>query len=487
MVDYNLTRYPVKSTYLSRGLTESDINSDLVMTIMRRFYQMTDQERIDLGLTDEMMTTTNLYRLIEDGRIQTQYMKKIEGLPAYDIRMDIDGDGLFHTLPHPISSDAHWIPEKPIDRYNANTYEKAVKAQQNKLRANDLSKDPNPSDLKKAWWYIKGIALTEGAEALREIGEDLDNFFGVDLQDAQNFITQDVQENQQAIVLLEAAMANKGDLRNFEVLKGDLIMSKDGRVVKSDNAFFDLISSNEGFEGSFYDAAKGYLSGGKKGQFGKGSHRDYMQQAAKLVQEGKFATQQEAFDSLVNPTYMANSKQYGMYDPTIGHGFSIHNKEAMNALVAKGYTIEGLLNGSEFLKMEDSIDVFLETILPEKQQFVQNLYGNIDFKDAKNSYLHLALTDMAYVAGNQWIGYKKNGEPTEFMKHLNNLIATGDKKYLGVWGEENPDTMLGQMTMDANAQKTKGQGGNYTRLEQNAFYIQSWFDGAKIWKQETTD
>jgi hypothetical protein len=482
MVDLNLSQYPVKATYLSRGLTESDINSDLVMTIMRRFYQMTDQERIDLGLTDEMMTTTNLYRLVEDGRIQTQYMKKIEGLPAYDIRMDIDGDGLFHTLPHPISSDAHWIPEKPIDRYNPNTYKKAVKAQQNKLRANDLSKDPNPSDLKKAWWYIKGIALTEGAEALREIGEDLDNFFGVDLQDAQNFITQDVQENQQAIVLLEAAMANKGDLRNFEVLKGDLIMSKDGRVVKSDNAFFDLISSNEGFEGSFYDAAKGYLSGGKKGQFGKGSHRDYMQQAAKLVQEGRFATQQEAFDSLVNPTYMANAKQYGMNDPTIGHGFSINNKEAMNALVGKGYTIEGLLNGSEFLKMEDSIDVFLETILPEKQQFVQNLYGNINFKDAKNSYLHLALTDMAYVAGNGWIGNK-----TQFYQHLNNLISTGDKKFLGVWGEENKDTILGQMTMDANAQARKGQGGNSHRLEQNAFYIQSWFNGSKIWKQETTE
>ena len=99
--------------------------------------------------------------------------------------------------------------------------------------------------------------------------EDLDSFFGVNLQDAQKFTTQDVQENQQAIVLLEAAMANKGDLRNFEVLKGDLIMSKDGRIVKSDNAFFDLISSNEGFEGSFYDAAKGYLSGGWKGQFGK--------------------------------------------------------------------------------------------------------------------------------------------------------------------------------------------------------------------------
>ena len=482
MVDLNLSQYPVKATYLSRGLTESDINSDLVMTIMRRFYQMTDEERTDLGLTDEMMTTTNLYRLIEDGRIQTQYMKKIEGLPAYDIRMDIDGDGLFHTLPHPISSDAHWIPEKPIDRYNANTYEKAIKAQQKKIRAWHLSKNPNPTDVNKAVWFIMENVLTRGTEVLREIGEDLDSFFGVNLQDAQKFTTQDVQENQQAIVLLEAAMANKGDLRNFEVLKGDLIMSNDGRVVKSDNAFFDLISSNEGFEGSFYDAAKGYLSGGMKGQFGKGSHRDMMQLAYKLVEEGKFATQQEAFDSLVNPTYMANAKQYGMNDPTIGHGFSINNKEAMNALVGKGYTIEGLLNGSEFLKMQDSIDVFLETILPEKQQFVQNLYGNIDFKDAKNSYLHLALTDLAYVAGNGWIGNE-----TQFYQHLNNLVKTGDTQYLGVWGTEDANTILGQMTMDANAQQRKGQGGNFHRLEQNAFYIQSWFDGSKIWKQETTE
>ena len=178
-----------------------------------------------------------------------------------------------------------------------------------------------------------------------------------------------------------------------------------------------------------------------------------------------------------------------MYDPTIGHGFSIMNENAMNAILSiqndngsTRYTMEGLLNGSEFLKMEDSIDVFLDVILPEKHQFVQNLYENIDFQDSKNSYLKLALTDMAYVAGNKWIGNK-----TQFYQHLNNLVATGDKKFLGVWGEENPDTVLGQMTMDANAQARKGQGGNYTRLEQDAFYIQSWFDGAKIWKQETAD
>ena len=501
MADYNLTLNPVLETYQNEQMNASDIQSDLIQTVFRRYYSMTDQQRIDLGLNDEMMTTSNLYRLINDKRIETPFIKQIEGLPAYDIRIDIDGDGLFSTLPNVFNSEMYWVPQKPINRYNANTYEKAVKEKKNRLWAQELSKNPNPSDFTQAIWNLKGNLKTRFHETLKEFKKDTEEKVGFDIFDTlfgglmhefgmnKDTIHQEVQENQQEIILLESAMAERGDIREVNVLKGDLIMTPDGKVVRSDNAYFDLISRNEGFEGSFYDAQKTYMN--------PKDHAKLMSKAYNLVEEGKinsqtgekFANRQEALQSLLRSDLMENYKKYGMYDPTIGHGFSIMNENAMNAILSiqndngsTRYTMEGLLNGSEFLKMEDSIDVFLDVILPEKHQFVQNLYENIDFQDSKNSYLKLALTDMAYVAGNKWIGNK-----TQFYQHLNNLVATGDKKFLGVWGEENPDTVLGQMTMDANAQARKGQGGNYTRLEQDAFYIQSWFDGAKIWKQETAD
>jgi hypothetical protein len=412
--------------------------------------------------------------------------------------MDIDGDGLFFTMPNPASSDAYWIPEKPINRYNANTYDKAVKEIKRKLMAENLANDPNPSEWKQAIWNIKGILATSGNEILKNIrakktekwGWDPWNVFMGGLMETignnKDMIVQEVQKNQQEIVLLESIMADKGDVRNYNILKGNLVMSKDGRVIKSDNAFFDLIANNEGFEGNIYDAQKLYMQPKK--------HARLMGQAYTLWKEqpDKYSTQWDAFKSLTNKTLMANMDKYGMYDPTIGHGFSINNKDAMNAILSiqnddgsSKYTMKGLLNGDEFLKMEDSIKVFLDTVLPEKQNFVKSLYPDIDFTDAKNSYLFLPLVDMAYVAGNAWIGHKRNGEPTEFYKHLNNLMATKDfGKYLGVWGTEDTDTILGQMTLDANARKKDGLTGLYHRLEQNAFYFKKWSEGSKIWVQE---
>ena len=70
MTNLTMTRYPVKETYKGKGLTESEIDSDLVMTIMRRFYQMTESERDTYGLTEDMITSNNLYRMIQEGRIR---------------------------------------------------------------------------------------------------------------------------------------------------------------------------------------------------------------------------------------------------------------------------------------------------------------------------------------------------------------------------------------------------------------------------------
>jgi len=461
MTNLTMTRYPVFETYRSKGLTDSDISSDLVMTVMRRFYQMTDAERETYGITEDMITSNNLYRMINEGRIKTEYWKTINGLPSYKIHMDLDGDELFSVLPNMASSEIGWIPEKPVSRYNSVTYEQAKKEQKKKLRAWHLSKNPNPTDLNKAVWGIMEEILTGGKEVLNEIGKDFDEFFGTNLQNDQEFLSQDVQENQQAIILLQSAMANRTDIDDVNILKGQIVMGKDGKVVRSENAFFDLIMKNEGYDNKVYDAQKHWMNPMK--------HAKLMSQAYDLVQQGKFTDQNEAFNSLLPHSY---NKKYGMFDATVGHGFSMNNENVVKALEAKGYTYDGLMSGNETIKMEDSIDIFLDTLLPEFQGQVRNTYSNINFDDHMNSYLYLALTDMAYNAGGGFIGDK-----TQFYKHLNNYVSTNDRTHIGEWGVADPNTVLGQMTIDSNAYKEKGLSGISTRLEHNAHLIDQWSKG----------
>lgn len=37
-------------------------------------------------------------------------------------------------------------------------------------------------------------------------------------------------------------MAQRGDVEEYNVLKGNIVMGKDGKVIRSENAFFDLIA-----------------------------------------------------------------------------------------------------------------------------------------------------------------------------------------------------------------------------------------------------
>ena len=259
-------------------------------------------------------------------------------------------------------------------------------------------------------------------------------------------------------------MANRTDIDDINILKGNIVMNKDGRVVRSENAFFDLIIKNEGYDNKVYDAQKHWMNPQK--------HAKLMGEAYNLHQQGKFATQQEAFKSLLPHSY---NEKYQMFDATVGHGFSMNNQNVVKALEAKGYTYDGLMSGKETIKMNDSIDIFLDTLLPEFQTQVRNTYGNIDFDNYKNSYLYLALTDMAYNAGSGFIGDK-----TQFYKHLNNYVATQDKAHLGEWGVADPNTVLGQMTIDSNAYKAKGLSGISTRLEHNAHLITQWSNGASV-------
>ena len=89
---------------------------------------------------------------------------------------------------------------------------------------------------------------------------------------------------------------------------------------------------------------------------------------------------------------------------------------------------------------------------------------------------------MAYNAGHGFIGNK-----TQFYKHLNNYIATNDKTHIGEWGIADPNTVLGQMTIDAEAYKAKGLSGIAGRLEHNGHLISQWTEGASVGTDVSSD
>ena len=472
----NLTQYPLMETYANTNLSKSDIQSDLVMTIYRRYYMMDDNQRAELGLTDKMMTNTNLYRMINEGRIQTTFWKKINGLPSYTISMDLDGDGLFSSIPNMSNVNMGYIPEKPAHSYNKQTYDRAKKELMGRKWKEHLMDDPNPSEVKQAWWWLRDQIEFLGIEAVREIDADMNEGFRkkhpiwskliantlgkstlsspfhlLFAGDEGKMLSKEVQKNQQELLLLQSAMAQRGDVEEYNVLKGNIVMGKDGKVIRSENAFFDLIAKNEGFEGTIYDAK--------------------------------------------NPNWKPSDGFDTASDPTIGHGFSLKNSDNIQYLINAGYNWDDIKSGKGFLKMEDSIDIFLDNVLPKYQKEVQELYPNIDFTNVQNSFLYLALTDMNYHAGSRLskrnVSYEEDGRTkqktvmrsgfigtsTQFYKHLNNYVKTNDTSYIGKWEEANPETVLGQMRIDANVYKNKGLTGIYHRLENNAKYITNYMNG----------
>ncbi len=90
----------------------------------------------------------------------------------------------------------------------------------------------------------------------------------------------------------------------------------------------------------------------------------------------------------------------------------------------------------------------------------------------------MALTDMMYQTGDGKRSFA--GPNSKFYKYLNLYRETKDTKYLGEWGVANPETVLGQMFIDAEAYKQRGAGGIYSRLEKNAQFIKLWADGRDI-------
>ena len=425
-----ITRYPVYTTYGKMGLSQDDIDTDTVYTIQKRLSSMSDAEKLALNITDEKLSSVNLFQMLENGHIKLDYNKRSKpGQPSYNISMDLERDGIFSSIPNPLNPDASFIPERPLQRYsqlslgaaNEQEVERGTRFGSNFLMKTGLSKQNSD--------FIANIAARSyvfGETGLKEIGEWIFGEQKFTISDRQRILQQRIEQQ----IALENAMEDKQRNIAGQYLKGNLVMNDNGDVIRSENPLFDVIAKNEGFEAKVYLDTSG-------------------------VQ-------------------------------TIGHGLALDVKtddgivphtELINALTAKGYNIEKIRSGEESISMKDSVDLVLDVGVKAANDRVIKHYGK-ELMGRGNGFLRMALTDMMYQTGDGKRSFA--GPNSKFYKYLNLYRKTKDTKYLGEWGVANPETVLGQMFIDAEAYKQRGAGGIYSRLEKNAQFIKLWADGRDI-------
>ena len=440
-----ISRYPVYSTYGKMGLSKDDIDTDTIYTIQKRLSNMSSAEKLALNITDEKLSNVNLSQMLENGHIRLTYNNKSQpGKPSYNIDMDLERDGIFSSIPNPLNPDASFVPEKMPIRYNqlssaaSNQQEiqrgtewgsNFIQKYQKKAIINDGTNTLFPQLSKQSTDMIANIAsfaYVYGETGLKEIGEWIFGEKKFTISDRQRILQQRIEQQ----IALENAMEDKQRNIAGQYLKGNLVMNDNGDVIRSENPLFDVIAKNEGFEAKVYLDTSG-------------------------VQ-------------------------------TIGHGLALDVKtddgivphtELINALTAKGYNIEKIRSGEESINMKDSVDLVLDIGVKAANDRVLKHYGK-ELMGKGNGFLRMALTDMMYQTGDGKRSFA--GPKSKFHKYLNLYRETKDAKYLGEWGVANPETVLGQMFIDAEAYKKRNQGGIYNRLERNAQFIMMWAEGRDI-------
>ena len=452
----SLFKNNIWSTY-GETMSSDDIAASIVSEIQKRYYHLSPNEKSIYGISDELMSHSRLYKLIDEGQIRALYDPNSEpGVPGYRLEMDIDGDGTFFEIPDVLTSGAGvFMPSRSVDRYKAQNIEDMKNELINKrsqvfdTQIRQSGRTPNALD---RWWSrTLAKASVHIEEAGRNFSQGLEDIFGIEVWD-QNFIDKQVQQNQLELTLLEKAIKERG-VTDTTMFKGDLMVVGEGderRVMKSENIFYDYISRHEGVELGAYGDTKGI--------------------------------------------------------PTIGIGFRLDGEH--DDLFKKYlYNPDKLRNGTEKLTLDDTISMFIDDFLPEymglgKRKGPFNLYGDVvDFRKQENSYLLLALTDFNHWAGSELskrtVSYEEDGRTkqktkmrsgfigssTEFYKALR-AYAKGDESRLGTWGVPDLNTVMGQMTNDYNAYSATGDFGDKlpsygmaNRIKDNADMIQMWSEG----------
>jgi len=480
----NIVKYPIYQTFENLGMSREEIEYDAVDTIIERVRGMSNREREDLGLTDDWMNQNNLYTYIHNGRIKFTYDERSkESSPKYHIHADIDGDGIWNSIPNPYDPEVSFQPQGILKKYRSDTISRVKAEVYNDYYNSFIDGMDKATVLEKYGFDIRENPKLNSAvrtifnfavgsvDAGKNWLDNVELFFEEtpflpNIKFDSQSIKDIVQQRQIETQIYEQNAAQYQDEYKTAKYSGVFQMTKDGQQLQTDNIFMDTTAKFEGgFHSVVYDPR---FRGSYTPDVLGGPDAKYMSEDSKITQE--------QYD------YQMGAKG----DPTIGYGFSINpNTDGGKANIARlrelGYDPDKILKGEQALSIEDAQKMFLE-ILDEKFQLVQNIIGE-PLDDNRNTFLAVALTDMAYI-NRKFIGDR-------FQKALKNFMKTGDVKYLGSfepYGEgsgavrgselDKYEPTIGQeLYNDGMANKEKGLGGIYTRFNNNWQLISAWANG----------
>lgn len=515
-----LEKFNLIDTYTKRGMTENQIIDDAIYTTLKNISSYTDNERELRGISDDFFDKNNLKRMYEDNQLKFLFNEKSGTKnPAYDIFIDLEGDGEWQQLSNVQNRDALFRPEKLPQRYTNVQYDAIYEEVVGKMADDWLAKKSEifrekgaenviqsisdveemyanmPADIDAAKdMYIRsfgldekeakqasslmsymhrlafGLVFNKGQEGIKNL-EDL--FNSIPFMPNVKFDTNAIADMQQDRMLnaqaIEQAKKKIGEELPNSIMKQVQIKFDESHIPQlMSNPFAEGILRHEGYSNTVYNAKDPNFNS-------KGIKVD--------VQVSRGGGQK----SKNNPYIEGSSISIAQYesltaegsDPTIGSGINLKDQVNVDILQSiknpdgsQKYTIEGLMNGTEKLDRVDNFYVFYKRVA-EKLEIANNKTTAYDLTADKNILLAAAITNLEYLGG----GF--NGP--NFYEALNNFAKTKDSKYIGAfepYKEGDPKTIGQELYTDAMMQKEKGFGGYQDRFNDVFDLIKAWSLGS---------
>ena len=150
---FNIFRYSSQE----EGLNWDDVSSSMIYELRKRYRHYSTNDKLALGLNDEMFDDANLYEMIRNGKFRAVYDTNSEdGRPAWQLELDIDGDGIYSTISDPFTSGAGlFVPDKTVDRWKAIAPEKLKEqliAKRSSQFLNQMQRKNRPLNSLDQWW-----------------------------------------------------------------------------------------------------------------------------------------------------------------------------------------------------------------------------------------------------------------------------------------------------------------------------------------------
>jgi len=96
----SVQQYDLFGHYGKLGFSERQIQDDLIFTLQNRLMNMSNLQKEEYGINEDLFNKTNLFDMFDNGRIKATYDEKsTEPYPTYNLQIDFDGDGVYSVVP----------------------------------------------------------------------------------------------------------------------------------------------------------------------------------------------------------------------------------------------------------------------------------------------------------------------------------------------------------------------------------------------------